>query len=91
MITISIKGVLIGILLIATIVLVVFLIVLVTKATDTIKKINGIIDNGTDAAGTAKAKIDQVNASIKETAGKVSGVSKTGFSIAQKLVSKVFK
>ena len=42
MITISVKGVLIGILLIALIVLVVFLIVLVSNLTDTIKKTNAI-------------------------------------------------
>ena len=56
MITVSIKGVLIGVLLIALIVLVVFLIVLVSNATDTIKKANAIIDGGTSAAHGAKEK-----------------------------------
>ena len=48
MVTVSIKGVLIGVLLIALIVLVVFLIVLVANVTDTIKKTNAIIDGGTE-------------------------------------------
>ena len=70
MITVSVKGFLIGILLIALIVLVVFLIVLVSNATDTIKKANAIIDGGTAAAHGAKVKVDNVNATIKENASK---------------------
>ena len=70
MISVSVKGVLIGVLLIALIVLVVFLIVLVSNLTDTIKKTNAIIDGGTSAAAGAKAKIDNASNAVKE------GVSK---------------
>ena len=58
MISVSVNGMLIGVLLIALIVLVVFLIVLVSNLTDTIKKTNAIIDGGTSAAAGAKAKIE---------------------------------
>ena len=44
MISVSVKGVLVGVLLIALIVLVVFLIVMVSNVTDTIKKANAILD-----------------------------------------------
>ena len=54
MITVSVKGVLIGVLLIALIVLVVFLIVLISNVTDTIKKANTILDSGMSAAAGAK-------------------------------------
>lgn len=91
MITVSVKGVLIGVLLIALIVLVVFLIVLVGNATDTIKKVNAIIDGGTDAAQSAKEKVDNVNAAIKENAAKVGSVASVGISAGQKIVNKVIK
>lgn len=91
MISISIKGVLIGILLIALIVLVVFLIVMVSNLTDTIKKANAIIDGGTSAAGTAKEKVDNMSAVVKESAAKVGGVASLGISAGQKILDKVIK
>lgn len=89
--TITLQGVLTAILLIALIVLVVFLIVLVSNVTDTIKKANAIIDGGTNAAGAAKEKVDNVNAMVKERASQVTGVAKTGLGVAQKILGKVLK
>ena len=91
MITVSIKGVLIGILLIALIVQVVFLIVLVANATDTIKKANAIIDGGTAAALSAKAKVDNVSDNVKEGAAKVGNVASVGINAGRKIVNKVIK
>lgn len=91
MITVSIKGVLIGVLLIALIVLVVFLIVLVANATDTVKKANAIIDGVTEVAITTKGKVDNVNTSIKESAAKVGNVASVGISAGQKIVDKVIR
>ena len=68
MVTVSIKGVLIGVLLIALIVLVVFLIVLVANVTDTIKKTNAIIDGGTNAAAGAAEKVHNASEKVKEGA-----------------------
>ena len=78
MVTVSVKGVLIGVLLIALIVLVVFLIVLIANVTDTIKKANVIIDGGTSAAASAKEKMDHVSETVKEGASKVTGVAAVG-------------
>ena len=87
--TISLKGVLIGILLIALIVLVIYLIILINNVTYTIKKANGIIDAGTNAAGTAKEKIDETGEKVKVVTSKVNGVAATGASIAGKVIDKV--
>lgn len=89
MITISVKGVLIGILLIALIVLVVFLIVLVSNLTDTIKKTNAIIDGGTAVALNAKEKVDSASATVKGGVDKVAGVASHGIEAGQKVISKV--
>ena len=91
MITVSIKGVLIGVLLIALIVLVVFLIVLVSNLTDTIKKTNTILDGGMEAAAGAKAKGDNISASVKEGAAKVGNAAQLGVSAGQKIVGKVIR
>ena len=91
MISVSVKGVLIGVLLIALIVLVVFLIVMVANLTDTIKKANAIIDGSTAAAGTAKAKVDDVSASVKEGVSKVKGVASEGVNVVTGLIGKVIK
>jgi predicted PurR-regulated permease PerM len=95
MISVSVKGVLIGILLIALIVLVVFLIVLVSNLTDTIKKANAIIDGGTNAAVGAKEKIDNVSETVKGGVSKVtgvaSGVASVGAQVAGKVIDKVVK
>lgn len=91
MISVSVKGVLIGVLLIALIVLVVFLIVLVSNLTDTIKKANAIIDGGTAAAGSAKAKAENVSATVKEGVDKVKDVASGGVSAVAGLVGKVIK
>ena len=91
MITVSVKGVLIGILLIALIVLVVFLIVLVSNVTDTIKKANAIIDGGTSAAAGAKEKMDNVSNAVKESASKVSGIAAPVVNTAGKVIDKVIK
>ena len=91
MITVSIKGVLIGVLLIALIVLVVFLIVLVSNATDTIKKANTILDGGMEAAAGAKAKADNISASVKEGAAKVGSVAQIGVNAGQKIVDRVIR
>lgn len=91
MFTVSVKGVLIGVLLIALIVLVVFLIVLISNLTDTIKKANAIIDGGTNAAGAAIAKVDNVNAQFRARRNKMSGLAKTGLGIIQNLASKAKK
>ena len=95
MISVSVKGVLIGVLLIALIVLVVFLIVLVANVTDTIKKANAIIDGGTSAAAGAKEKMDNVSEAVKggvtKATGIASGVVSTGTKIAGKVLDKVVK
>ena len=91
MITLSVGDVLIGILLIALIVLVVFLIVMVANVTDTIKKANAILDGGTSAAKSAKDKVDNANAFVKEKASFATGFAKTGAKTAEKLIGKVIK
>ncbi len=95
MISVSVKGVLIGILLIALIVLVVFLIVMVSNLTDTIKKANAIIDGGTNAAVGAKEKMDNVSETVKGSVSKVtgaaSGVVSVGAKVAGKVLDKVIK
>lgn len=78
MISVSVKGVLIGVLLIALIVLVVYLIILVSNLTDTVKKTNAILDGGTAAAISAKNKVDDMNNSVKEKVDKVNSVVDTG-------------
>ena len=84
-----------SVLLIALIVLVVFLIVLVSNLTDTIKKTNAIIDGGTNAAVSAKAKVDNVSESVKGGVSKVtgvaSGVASVGAQVAGKVIDKVVK
>ena len=95
MISVSVQGVLIGVLLIALIVLVVFLIVMVSNLTDTIKKANAIIDGGTSAAAGAKEKIDNASNAVKEGVSKVtgsaSGVVAVGTQVAGKVIDKVVK
>lgn len=91
MITVSVKGVLIGVLLIALIVLVVFLIVLIANITDTIKKANAIIDGGTSAAGNAKDKIDNASAVVKQNAAKARGIAGTGVKAAQGILNRILK
>ena len=91
MIEVSVKGVLIGVLLIALIVLVVFLIVLIANVTDTIKKANAIIDGSTNAVGGAKAKMDNVSAMVKEQAGKAKGIAAAGVNVAAGLINKILK
>ena len=91
MIQVSVKGVLIGILLIALIVLVVFLIVMVANLTDTIKKANAVIDGGTAAAGSAKEKVENVSASVKEGAAKVTEIASGGISAVSGLIGKIIK
>ena len=84
MITVSVKGVLIGVLLIA-------LIVLVSNVTDTIKKANAIIDGGTSAAQGAKEKVDSINESVKENAAKVTGMARTGMEMGLQIVNRILK
>ncbi|MBQ6314736.1 MAG: hypothetical protein IKE85_07905 [Mogibacterium sp.] len=91
MFTVSVKGVLIGVLLIALIVLVVFLIVLISNITDTIKKANAIIDASMSTAGSAKDKMDNVSAKVKESTEKAKGVAATGAKIAVGMIDKVIK
>lgn len=91
MITVSVKGVLIGVLLIALIVLVVFLIVLVSNLTDTIKKANAIIDGGTAVAVSAMEKVDNASAAVKGGVGKVAGVASSGIAAGQKVIDKVIR
>ncbi|MBQ3291051.1 MAG: hypothetical protein IJH43_01590 [Mogibacterium sp.] len=91
MITVSVKGVLIGVLLIALIVLVVFLIVMISNATDTIKKANAILDGSMSAAGSAKEKVDNVSAMVKENTAKAKGAAATGVKMAQGILEKILK
>ena len=84
MVTVSIKGVLIGVLLIA-------LIVLVANVTDTIKKTNAIIDGGTNAAAGAKEKVHNASEKVKEGASKVTGIAAMGAKTAGKILDKVIK
>ena len=91
MVTVSIKGVLIGVLLIALILLVVFLIVLVANVTDTIKKTNAIIDGGTNAAAGAAEKVHNASEKVKEGASKVTGIAAMGAQTAGKILDKVIK
>ena len=89
MITVSVKGVLIGVLLIALIVLVVFLIVLISIVTDTIKKANTILDSGMSAAAGAKEKADNLGETVKESAAKVGSVAQPVINAGQKVIGKV--
>jgi peptidoglycan hydrolase CwlO-like protein len=91
MIKVSVGGVLIGILLIALIVLTVYLIVMVSNLTDTIKKANAILDGSMAAAGEAKSKVESVNNSVREKASKVTGLANSGVNAAMGLVNKVIK
>jgi peptidoglycan hydrolase CwlO-like protein len=91
MIKVSVGGVLIGILLIALIVLTVYLIVMVSNLTDTIKKANAILDGSMAAAGEAKNKVESVNNSVREKASKVTGLANSGVNAAMGLVNKVIK
>lgn len=85
------KAQLLAVLLIALIVLVVFLIVLIANITDTIKKANAIIDGSTNAVGSAKAKMDNVSAMVKEQAGKAKGIAAAGVNVAAGLINKILK
>lgn len=89
MISVSVKGVLIGVLLIALIVLVVYLIILVSNLTDTVKKTNAILDGGTAAAISAKNKVDDMNNSVKEKVDKVNSVVDTGVSTVKGAAGKI--
>ena len=91
MITVSIKGILIGVLLIALIVLVVFLIVMISNVTDSVKKLNAILDGGAAAASSAMAKVDEVGTAAKNSAVKVSETAGMGAQAAQNLIEKVTK
>ncbi len=91
MITISIKDVLIGILLIALIVLVVFLIVMISNATDTIKKANAIIDGGTSAAQGAKERVDNINDAVRAYASKAAGAAQAGVELGLQIVNRILK
>jgi uncharacterized protein YoxC len=91
MITVSVKGVLIGILLIALIVLVVFLIVMVANATDTIKKANAILDSSTGAAKSVKETVDGVGSVLREKASQIAGVVAKGVTMATDMLERVFK
>lgn len=91
MITVSIKGVLIGTLLIALIVLVVFLIVFISNLTDTIKKTNAILDGGTSAVAGAKAKLDNFENKVKTGADKINGFVNIGLGMIQKILEKYTK
>ena len=86
MISVSVKGVLVGVLLIALIVLVVFLIVMVSNVTDTIKKANAILDGS-----MAATESDEVSAAVHSTVDKVketvSGIADT----VKGFVGKLFK
>ncbi|MBR0400493.1 MAG: hypothetical protein IJH95_06755 [Mogibacterium sp.] len=89
MISVSIKGVLIGVLLIALIVLVVYLIILVSNLTDTVKKANTILDMSTDAAISAKNKVDEVNNSVREKVDKVNSIVDNGLNTVKGAAGKV--
>lgn len=89
MITVSVKGLLIGILLIALIVLVIFLTVLIANVTETIKKANSIIDGGTAAADIAIAKVGELGESAKYNAARASNVADIGLQLAQGIVNRV--
>ena len=91
MITVDIKGLLIGVLLIALIVLVVYLIVMISNLTDTIKKTNAIIDGGMGAASSAKAKVDEVGAAARQSAAKATGAAEMGLQFAQGILEKFAK
>ena len=91
MITVSVKGVLIGILLIALIVLVVFLIVMVANVTDTIKKAKAILDGGTGAAKSVKETVDGVGSVIREKASQVAGVVAKGVALASNALERFWK
>ena len=79
----------------ARMMLYVFLIVMVSNLTDTIKKANAIIDGSTNAAAGAKEKIDNASNAVKgrvsKVTGIVSGVVSTGTQVAGKVIDKVVK
>ena len=89
MITVSIKGLLIGALLIALIVLVVYLIILISNVTDTIKKTNAIIDGGTEAADFAITKAAEIGNSARDSAAKVNSMAGIGVELAQGIVNRL--
>ena len=90
-VTLSLKGVLIGILLIALIVLTVFLIVLVSKLTDTLKKANAIIDGGMGAATSAAEGVSNFKSDVKEKFGFVGRLFKKGSDLVLGVANKIIK
>lgn len=91
MITLSLKGVLIGILLIALIVLVIFLIVLVSHATETVKKANAMMQAGETVATETKAKVDGVVSHVRAGKHKVEELALTGYGIAKNIYDRFAK
>ena len=84
MITLSLKGVLIGILLIA-------LIVLVSHATETVKKANAMMQAGETVATETKAKVDGVVSHVRAGKHKVEELALTGYGIAKNIYDRFAK
>ena len=71
MITIDVKQVLIGLLLLAAVVLVIFLIVMVANLTKTLKKVNGILDDASSVTTIVHEKAEEVKPMVDELSGAV--------------------
>lgn len=87
-ITLSVKGVLIALLLIALIILTIYLIVLISNLIQTIKKTNDIIDEGMLTVSNAKQKIGNVTNGLKAGAGKIGGADSPAYKIVTKFLGK---
>jgi len=91
MVTLSLKGVLTGILLIALIVLVIFLIVMVGKVTDLLKGVNAIMEGGEKAAVSAKENVGAKKAEIEEKLAPVKKLLGKGFDLVFGIINKLAK
>lgn len=72
MITIDVKTLLIGVLLLAVIVLVVYLIVLLANLLKTLKKVNLMLDDTKIVSGIVAARANQINYAVSDAASSVS-------------------
>ena len=80
MITIDVKQVLIGLLLLAAVILVIFLIVMVANLITTLKKVNGILDDTSavttivhEKAEETKPLVDELSGAVMSFAGAMKG------------------
>ena len=64
---------------------------MISNVTDTVKKVNTVLDGGTAVASSAMAKVDEVGTAARNSAVKVSETAGMGAQAAQNLIEKVTK